>query len=127
MKDEGTPFSNVPESRRDVPNVTARLTHSRQINPKAETMPERALFVTGTKNIPSINSRVGKRPLQGVKQLVRMAMSRSRGESIIRPDYPGGVAPKAHTDTQRLFAAGMAALERLIQIIGDPRQIARIF
>lgn len=91
-------------------------------------MPERALFVTGTKNIPSINSRVGKRPLQGVKQLVRMAMEPfTRRIDNSTPDYPGGVAPKAHTDTQRLFAAGMAALERLIQIIGDPRQIARIF
>ena len=34
---------------------------------------------------------------------------------------------KAHAHGQRLFSAGSAALERFIQIIGNPGQIAGVF
>ena len=39
--------------------------------------------------------KVGKRPLQGTKLLVRIASSRSRGESMIRhPTTPAALQPK---------------------------------
>ena len=39
--------------------------------------------------------RVGKRPLHGTMELVRMAISLSRGESIIRqPTTPAALQPK---------------------------------
>ena len=57
---------------------------------------------------------VGKRPLQGTRALVSMAISRSRGLSMMRqPVTPAGVAAKAHAHGQRLLAAGMAAFESI--------------
>ena len=47
-----------------------------------------------TKNIVIMAMRVGNRPLQGTKLLVMMAMSRSRGESMIRqPTIPAALQP----------------------------------
>ena len=88
------PLSSVPESRRDTPKVTARLRQSRQTSKKADNAPARRLLEVGIKNMLSSRSNVGKRPLQGVKQLVRMAISRSRGESMIRhPTTPAALHP----------------------------------
>ena len=54
----------------------------------------------------------GKRPLQGIRALVRMAISRSRGLWMIRPSHHAhGVAAQSHAHAQRLLAAGAAALE----------------
>ena len=46
-------------------------------------------------NLP-FGRRGGKRPLQGTKLLVRMAMSRSRGESMMRQPshHPAALQPK---------------------------------
>lgn len=50
---------------------------------------------TPTKNMLIIAMRVGNRPLQGTKLLVRMAISRSLGESMIRqPTIPAALHPK---------------------------------
>ncbi len=48
-----------------------------------------------TKNMVMMAIRVGNRPLQGTKLLVSMAMSRSRGESMMRqPTTPAALQPK---------------------------------
>lgn len=40
--------------------------------------------------------KIGSRPLQGVKLLVKMAINRSRGESIMRqPVTPAALQPNA--------------------------------
>jgi hypothetical protein len=47
------------------------------------------------KNIAMMAISVGNRPLQGTKLLVRMAISRSRGESmILQPITPQALHPK---------------------------------
>ncbi len=67
---------------------------------------------------PDKNSRIkvikrGRRPLQGTKLFVIMAISRSLGESIIRqPVIPCCVAAKSHCHGKSLFPAGFTALER---------------
>ena len=60
------------------------------------------------KMVPS-RIRLGNRPLQGRKALVRMAISRSRGVDDPAAGDPGGVAAQTHTHSQCLFAAGAAA------------------
>lgn len=41
--------------------------------------------------------RIGKRPLQGTNELVKMAMRRSRGESmILQPTIPCCITTKSH-------------------------------
>ena len=47
------------------------------------------------KNMVIMAIKVGKRPLQGTKLLVRIAMRRSRGDSMIRhPVTPQALQPK---------------------------------
>ena len=41
--------------------------------------------------------------------------------------HSGSIAAKAHSHAEGLFSAGMAALERPVQIVGQPRQIACVF
>lgn len=49
---------------------------------------------TPTKNIDKMAISVGKRPLQGTKLFVIIAISRSRGESMIRqPTIPAALHP----------------------------------
>ena len=48
-----------------------------------------------TKNMVIREMSIGRRPLQGTKLLVSMAIRRSRGESIIRqPTTPAALQPK---------------------------------
>ena len=70
---------------------------------------------------------VGNLPLQGIKLLVRMAISRSRGESIIRqPVTPAALQPKPMHMAQPLFAAGTGTLKWFIQMKRHTGQIAKI-
>ena len=70
---------------------------------------------------------VGKRPLQGTKLLVRIARQPfPRGMDNAAAHDTGGIAAKAHANGERLLTARTAALESVIQIVGDARQIADV-
>ena len=57
--------------------------------PTAKTVPRAA------KKSEAMAMRVGKRPLHGTKVLVRMAISRSRGDSMMRVEItPAALHPK---------------------------------
>lgn len=96
VKKDGIPFKIVLDRIFDVRNVI--------INPKI-IMPERYIahtklfkneFESHSKKNMVINAiNVGKRPLQGVKLFVNIAISLSRGESIIlQPIIPAALHPK---------------------------------
>lgn len=93
MKDDGTPFKSVSDNSLETANV---------INiPKSITavsiIADRALSNTPAlpmKNMVIIVIIAGNLPLQGTKLLVSIAMSRSRGESMIRhPTTPAALHP----------------------------------
>ena len=79
------------------------------------------------KNMVMMAMRVGNRPLQGTKLLVMMAISRSRGESMIRqPTTPAALQPKPIAHGEGLFAAGTGLFKILVEIEGHPRQITEV-
>ena len=87
-------MSRVRERRREAHSVmaTARTIAARSSAAESRD-PARPLPVT--KNMVRSAMRVGKRPLQGTKLLVRMAISRSRGLSMMRqPITPQALQPK---------------------------------
>ena len=93
VKEEGIPLSRVCDKSLDIASVAA--TPSR-IAPRSRSadITDENLFPAVTKNIVIIAIIVGNRPLQGTKLLVRIAISRSRGESIIRhPVTPQALQP----------------------------------
>ena len=80
-----------------------------------------------TKIVASMIS-VGKRPLQGTKLLVRIAIEPfARRVDDARGDDAGGVAAESHRHRQRLLAVRAGALEQEVEIERDARQIAEIF
>ena len=85
----------VWERSREIQKV---MTTPRTMTPSkitADSPVERAPPAAPTKNMVMMEIRVGKRPLQGTKLLVMMAMSRSRGESMMRqPTIPAALQPK---------------------------------
>ena len=93
VKEEGIPLSRVCDKSLEIASVAA--TPSR-IAPRSRSadITDENLFPAVTKNIVIIAIIVGNRPLQGTKLLVRIAISRSRGESIIRhPVTPQALQP----------------------------------
>ena len=93
-KADGTPFKNVFDKIHDTISVipTASNIKPRSINAD---IPDRIAPVRdAVKNIEIREIRVGKRPLQGMKLLVIIAISRSLGESIIlQPVTPAALQP----------------------------------
>ena len=83
------PFSMVADRNQDTQKV---MTTPRRMTPVSITAASSDFpgpAFTPTKNMVIIAMRVGNRPLQGTKLLVRMAISRSLGESMIRqPTIP---------------------------------------
>ena len=93
MKEEGVPFRMVPDSSRE----RRKVMRTPRTRTPARAREDRAEDQAGVpaKNIPMRRIRVGNRPLQGIRELVRMAMSRSRGESMIRaPETPTALQPR---------------------------------
>ena len=87
------PRSRVAESSRDMSRVAPTPSTSTPVSSRALTPPLHG--PAPAKNTPSRAMRVGKRPLQGTRLLVRAATSRSRGESMIRqPTTPAALQPK---------------------------------
>jgi hypothetical protein len=87
MKADASPRRMVCDRPHDTISVT---TTPKTTTPTTAAVPMReAANVPGVAAAPATNSEataisVGKRPLHGTKTLVRMAISRSRGESITR-------------------------------------------
>ena len=93
-KEEGTPFKNVLDKIRETSKVITTPRTITAINQTAETIDRRDEITFPAKNMVIIAIRVGKRPLQGTKLLVMVAIKRSRGESIIRqPTTPQALQP----------------------------------
>ena len=67
--------------------------------------------------------RVGQRPLQGTKLLVRMASIRSRGDSMIRVDIMAAIAPNPIAMVRDCLPCA-PVFEQAVQVKGYPRQIA---
>ncbi len=93
-KEEGSPFNTVPDKSLDTPKVTKIPDNITAVRSRA---PDTDLMIPEsehTKNIEITEMRVGSFPLQGIKEFVRIAMSRSRGESIIlQPVTPTALHP----------------------------------
>ena len=93
MKDEDMPFNIVEESSLDTANV---MVMPSTINPvrRRPDISEAAEDIPAVKNMKIIAMSIGKRPLHGTKLLVSIAMSLSRGDSIIRqPVMPHALHP----------------------------------
>ena len=90
--DDGIPFRTVLDKRRDIRSVITIPSTITAVSMSAEMTDE---LPPKEKNIVIIAISVGKRPLQGTKQFVNMAMRRSRGESMMRqPVTPQALQPK---------------------------------
>ena len=93
-KDDGIPFSKVEESTLEVRRVA--MMPSMMINDRIAADNRLPLIpdVMPTKNMVDRTIRVGNLPLHGMKLLVRIAMSRSLGESmILHPITPTELQP----------------------------------
>ena len=94
MKAEGSPLNRVWDSSQEDARVMATAARMRRVRAAADAR-EEAAVPARMKNREIMVNRVGSRPLQGRKALVRMAMSRSLGESMIRqPVTPTALQPK---------------------------------
>ena len=82
MKKELSPLSIVFDSRADTIKVAIIPTKVMMASIAAATREDVAGY-NPAKKIVAISIMVGHRPLQGTKLLVRMAISRSRGELML--------------------------------------------
>lgn len=93
MNEDGTPFNNVFDNILDdkkviiIPNKITSVSNKAEItDPKSPLNPIKNMEITAI--------RVGNLPLQGTKLLVKIAIKRSRGESIIlQPTIPAALQP----------------------------------
>lgn len=75
-----------------MPNIITKITA------KVENMEDHILNVVPAINMEAIVIKNGKRPLQGTKLLVSVAINLSLGESIILvPTTPAALQPNPHT------------------------------
>ena len=94
VKLDGTPFSSVFDKKREVRKVRMTPNTITPVNSSVDRRPFHGAATTPAKNIVIILISVGKRPLQGTKVLVIIAIRRSRGLSIIRaPLTPTALQP----------------------------------
>ena len=87
VKDEGTPFKSVLDNRNEAPRVARMAARIKSVSTRAVSREESTGFSIGSpaqtpppapRRAIMVSSR-GNRPLQGMRLLVRMAMSRSLG------------------------------------------------
>ena len=105
MNEEGIPFKSVFESSFVTPNVTRTPSTITAVKSSAERKEEAVLPAAPIKNMVMIAISVGNLPLHGTKLFVKIARSRSRGESIIRhPTIPAALHPNPmHIDVTILY------------------------
>jgi hypothetical protein len=113
VKLEGTPCRMVWERNQETNRVIRTPARTRRTtSPAARKVPVRPEASPPMKMLARVMRR-GKRPLQGTKLLVRMASSRSRGESIIRQEItPAALQPKPMHMVRACFPWAPAALKR---------------
>ena len=93
MNEDGTPFRTVTDSSLDTINVMITPSSNTASSIAADSTDEKAPDAV-TKNMVIMAIIVGKRPLQGTRLFVIMAIRRSRFESIIRqPVTPQALQP----------------------------------
>ena len=94
IKEEGNPFKMVLESSLETSSVAVIPSRITSVRSRQEAIPL-PKEKEAAKNMVIMAIKVGKRPLQGTKLLVRIAMRRSRGDSMIRhPVTPQALQPK---------------------------------
>lgn len=102
------PFSRVHDNSREIRKVIRIPNRMNPVKSKAEKKPEKRLVPV--KKIVMRVMRAGKRPLQGTKLFVRIAISRSLGESMIRqPVTPAALQPNPMHMGMEINAAGVSA------------------
>ena len=95
MKEEGVPRKRVADKSRVTAKVIKTERRITSIRKKADKTEEKKPPTLPIKKSEISVISVGKRPLQGTKEFVKIANSRSRGESIIRqPTTPAALHPK---------------------------------
>ena len=95
MNEDGMPFRIVLDNNFETVKVDKIPNKMSIVSINAEKMESAAPPETPMKNMVMMAISVGNLPLQGTKLLVIIAMSRSRGESIIRqPTIPTALHPK---------------------------------
>ena len=96
-KADGTPRNSVLLSKKETASVMPTASTI-----KRNTKPPAAIGFPLAKKKPESKISVGKRPLQGTKQFVRMAIRRSLGDSIMRQAVtPAALQPKPmHNDKE---------------------------
>ena len=91
MNEEGRPHSTVLDNSFDTSSVTRKLKAI-----KSSKSSGAIKHCSEAKKIVSSATKIGSRPLHGVKLLVKMAIIRSRGEAMIRhPVTPAALHPNA--------------------------------
>lgn len=100
------PFKMVFDSNFEMKNVIATPNTMVPVRIKVDTSGRKGSVMAPAKNIVIIEINVGNRPLHGTKLLVKMAISRSRGESIIRqPMTPHALQPNPmHMVKEKMYA-----------------------
>ena len=94
MKEEGIPFKIVFDNIFDIKRVITTPSIITPIKIRAENRERNGDTIPAAKNIVIIDISMGKRPLHGTKLFVIIAISLSRGESIIRqPITPAALQP----------------------------------
>ena len=95
MKEEGCPLRMVLERSQDTRKVIRMPNRIRRVRRKAALKVLPGPEAAPMKNMAIRAVRVGNLPLQGTKLLVRTAISRSLGESMMRqPVTPAALQPK---------------------------------
>lgn len=112
MNEEGIPFRIVPESSRETRKVMATPSTITPTSSSADTTDCRGAITLPAKNMVINAMIVGNLPLQGAKLLVKIAISRSRGESMMRqPMTPAALHPKPIQIVSACFPQACAFLK----------------
>ena len=125
MNEDGMPLRSVDESSFEYIIVTTipRSMNITSMRPAAA--PLKAL-IPAVKNIIMSIISVGKRPLQGMNELVTAAMTRSLGDDATA-SYAAGIASKSHTHGKGLLAVCTTFSERVVKIECNSGKITKIF
>ena len=113
-KEVAVPFRTVFERNRDIIKVR---TAPRAMTPVSISALAKFPPLPATASIPIRVISAGNRPLQGIKTLVRMAICRSLGESIIlHPVTPAALQPRPIAIVRACFPQAFARLKYLSRL-----------
>ena len=111
MKEEASPLRSVSDKKRESQKVIITPRMITEVKMSAACIELQKPPAVPIKNMEIIAIKVGKRPLQGTRLLVRMAISRSLGESMIRhPTTPAALQPNPMAMVKACFPQVLAFL-----------------